>query len=87
MQNYSWYTDKPIKKSSDNIHQILAFGSIKDIKNIKRTLGKNTLVNLFLQKPKNVYSPSSFNFITKFILHIKNIDEQKYLKSTPRHTR
>ncbi len=86
MQNYSWYTDKPTEKSPDNIHQILAFGSIKDIKNIKRTLGENTLTNLFLQKPKKVYSASSFNFITRFILHIKNIDEQKYLKSTPRRT-
>ena len=87
MQNYSWYTNKPTKKSPDNIHQILAFGSIKDILNIKKTLGENTLANIFLQKPKKVYSNSTFNFITKFILHIKNIDEQKYLKSTSRHTR
>lgn len=87
MQNYSWYTDKTIEKSPDNIHQILAFGSIDDVKNIKKTLGENILANLFLQKPKKVYTASSFNFITKFILHIYNVDEQKYLKSTPRYTR
>lgn len=85
--NYSWYTNKTDNKSLDNIHQTLAFGSLRDIKALKKTIGENVLLKLFLQKPKKVYTASSLNFISKFILHIKSIDEQKYLKSTPRYTR
>ncbi len=87
MKNYSWYTDKADNKSLDNIHQTLAFGSLKDIKNLIKTVGENTLVKLFLQNPKKVYTASSLNFISKFILHINSIDEQRYLKFTPRYTR
>jgi len=87
MKNYSWYTNKANNKSLDNIHQTLAFGSLKDIKTLKKAVGENVLVKLFLQNPKKVYTATSLNFISKFILHIKSIDEQKYLKSTPRYTR
>ena len=85
---YSWYSNNADKKSPETIHQILAFGSLDDIKSLKQTLGKETLTELFLRSPQKVYTAPTLNFITKFILHIhSSIDEQRYLKNTPRHTR
>lgn len=86
MFNYSWYAKKITAKSADNIHQTLAYGTINDIKTLKKTAGEDKLLKLFLKHPKKVYTTSSLNFITKFILHTKSIDEQKYLKSAPRST-
>jgi len=87
MQNYSWYTNKPDHQSSDYIHQTLAFGSIKDIQNLKKEIGEKKLVKLFLQEPKKVYTAPSLNLISKFILHLKSVNEQKYLKFTHRNIR
>jgi hypothetical protein len=87
MKNYSWYAPKAVISSPDNIHQTLAFGSLNDVQSLRKTVGKNTLTNIFLQNPKKVYTAPSLNFIAKFILHINLVDEQKYLKFTPRHTR
>jgi hypothetical protein len=85
---YSWYTNKVDKKSPETIHQILAFGSLDDIKSLKQSLGEETLTELFLRSPQKIYTASTLNFIAKFILHIhSSIDEQRYLKNTPRYTR
>jgi len=46
MQNYSWYTNKPDHQSSDYIHQTLAFGSIKDIQNLKKEIGEGDVVDM-----------------------------------------
>jgi hypothetical protein len=37
---YSWYSNNADKKSPETIHQILAFGSLDDIKSLKQTLGE-----------------------------------------------
>ena len=86
--NRSWYTDKANVASPDAIHQILAYGTLDDIKSLRNTLGENRLKELFLSYPKKVYGKDSLNFIKNFILKISNsIDEQKYLKNTPRSIR
>lgn len=83
--NYSWYTNSKSKKSPDAIHQILAFGSLYDIKFLKKVIGINELKSLFLKYPKKIYTAPLFNFIKNIILRIHtSIDEQKYLKNTPR---
>lgn len=83
--NYSWYTNSKDKRSPDVIHQILAFGSLHDIKFLTSMLGIKKLKSLFLQYPKKVYTAPLFNFIKNIILHIQTpVDEQKYLKNTPR---
>ncbi len=87
MKNYSWYSSKQKDKSPDSIHQVLQFGSLEDIKKLRITVVEENLRELFLSYPKKNYTPASLNFILKFILHIKKVDEQKYLKSTPRNTR
>ena len=85
---YSWYTNETKSASPDSIHQTLAYGTLHEIKSLKKTLGEDTIKNLFIAHPKKVYSASGLNFIKKFILHLStSFDEQKYLKSTPRYTR
>lgn len=83
--NYSWYTNSKSKKSPDAIHQILAFGSLYDIQFLKKAVGLKKLKSFFLKYPKKAYTAPLFNFIKNIVLHIHtSIDEQKYLKNTPR---
>lgn len=86
--NYSWYTNTSKDDSADAIHQILAFGSLYEIRALKRSVGGKTLKDLFLRYPKKIYTAQSLHFIKKFLLHIYSfVDDQKYLISTPRYTR
>lgn len=88
MQHHSWYTDKSNIQSPDTIHQVLVFGTLDEVKALRETVGEKKLKDLFLHYPKKLYTASGLNFIKKFILHINSsIDEQKYLKYTPRHIR
>lgn len=83
-----WYSRSNAKDSPDTVHQVLAFGTLQDIKSLKNNLGNVKLKQLFLSYPKKIYTPSMLNFIKNFILNIdKQIDEQKYLKNTPRNIR
>lgn len=85
--SYSWYTNKTDKKSPDAIHQILAFGTLDDIRSLKTTVGEKKLRELFLNYPKKIYTMPMFNFIKNFVLKINtSIDEKKYLKYTLRRT-
>lgn len=86
--NRVWYSSNKNLKSPDTVHQVLMFGSLKDIQTLKTDLGKNTIRKLFLKHPKKIYTASSLNFIKNFILDITtSVDEQKYLKYTPRYPR
>ena len=81
-----WYSTKADPNSSDAIHQILMFGTLKEIRSLEKTLGKNRVKELFLLHPKKVYTASALNFIKNFVLRITTfIDEQKYLKYASRH--
>lgn len=83
-----WYSPKIDIKSPDAIHQILMFGKLQDIKSLKKEVGETAIKELFLRYPKKIYTAAAFNFIKNFILRLHTpIDEQKYLKITPRHTR
>ncbi len=82
--NYTWYTNTKSKKSPDTIHQILAFGSLSDIRSLKKIVGREKLKALFLKYPKKIYTAPLLNFVKNIILHISSIDEKKYLKNTPR---
>lgn len=82
----SWYTTSTNSKSADSIHQILAFGTIEEVKKLKKSVGEAKLRKLFLSYPKKVYTAPALNFIKNFILHINNrVNGQKYLKSAPRN--
>lgn len=85
---YVWYSPHADVKSPDTIHQILMFGKLSDIKSLKEAVGENTIKKLFLRFPKKVYTETALNFIKNFVLGITtSIDEQQYLKYTPRVTR
>lgn len=82
-----WYAAKTDLKSPDTVHQILMFGSLKDIHSLNDAVGRNIVRQLFLRYPKKVYTAPALNFVKNFILDIYTpIDEQKYLKSTSRYT-
>ena len=86
--NYSWYTEPSNINSPDLIHQILAYGKLEEILNLRKKEGREKLSQLFLSHPKNVYSAPSLHFIKKFILGIDGqLDEKKYLKNAPRYIR
>lgn len=83
---YSWYTNIDDSTSADSIHQVLAFGSLDDIRHLREKVGIKKINELFLQHPKKVYTLSALNFIKNFVLKITTaVDEQKYIKSIPRH--
>lgn len=86
--NRVWYAPKADIKSPDTVHQILMFGKLSEIQSLKKTLGESTIKELFLRYPKKVYTAAALNFIKNFVLKIQtSIDEQQYLKYTPRAIR
>jgi hypothetical protein len=86
--NRVWYSSRAKLNSPDTIHQILMFGNLSEIKSLKKELGELNLKKLFLNYPKKIYTASALNFIKNYILGIQSsIDEQKYLKYTPRAIR
>lgn len=88
MESRTWYAQATNPTSPDAIHQICAFGTLEDIRELKKTVGAQELQKMFISYPKKVYTPETLNFIKTIILHISSpLDDQKYLKSAPRYTR
>ncbi|MEX0896090.1 MAG: hypothetical protein WDZ94_04105 [Patescibacteria group bacterium] len=86
MQTYTWHTRQQNIDSPGTIHQILAYGNLNALNDIKKAAGEERLKKIFLEQPQKVYTPSALHFISKFILHIgQPIDETRYLKTTPRY--
>ena len=86
-KSYSWYSNYTSLDSPDTIHQIFALGTLADIKSLRNIVGEKELKNIFITYPKKIYTVQTLNFIKKFILHISTtLDDQKYLKYTPRYT-
>lgn len=86
--NRVWYAPRAKITSSDYVHQVLMFGNLSEIKHLKKQLGEPALKKIFLHYPKKIYTDSAFNFVKNYILDIQTaIDEQKYLKYTPRVAR
>lgn len=74
------------KNKSYIINQVLMYGDLEDIKWLKETYSLKTVKQVFLYKPQKIYTPQALNFISKFLLNIKKINPQNYLKTTPRYT-
>lgn len=86
MNKRVWYSTEITPSSADNIHQTLMFGTLEEIKSLLNAVGKKKIKERFLKSPKKIYTASAFNFIKNFILGINTrLDEQKYLKTTPRY--
>ncbi|MHB8362693.1 MAG: hypothetical protein ACYDBX_03685 [Patescibacteria group bacterium] len=86
--NYVWYSNNKDEKSPDSLHQTFVYGSLDSIMHLKRELGEEESRKLFLTYPKKMYTKASLNFIKHFVLNIEfSINENKYLKDTPRDIR
>lgn len=88
IRNYTWYNKTLDLSKPEAIHQVLALGTIEEIKELKQLLGQEELRRVFLGYPMKVYRPENLNFIKNFLLNIKEpIDEKRYLKDTLRNPR
>ncbi len=65
------------------IHQVLAYGSIEDIKFIIETYSKDEIINVFINYPQKVYTRPVFMFLKNYMLKIKTeLRESSYVRST-----
>jgi hypothetical protein len=67
------------------IHQILAYGDMKDIHILFKIYPESLITEIFLNYPLKIYTKPVFRFVKSFILNIKdNLAEEKYVKDFPR---
>lgn len=65
------------------INQTLAFGSLDDIRLLLKLYPPEEVRQVFLKRPKPLYSPPGLNFIQKYILQIKDakLSQKRYVKN------
>ena len=65
------------------IHQILSYGSLKQIKWLFKVYGPNEIRGVFLKYPKRIYIASVFYFVKNFILDLKEekLPPKDYVKT------
>jgi len=67
------------------IHQILAYGDMKDIHILFKIYPKSLIDDVFANYPAKIYIKPVFRFVKNFILNIKhNLPEEKYVRDFPR---
>lgn len=66
------------------IHQVLSYGSIKQIKDLFKIYNSKEIIDVFINHPQRIYSPAVFNFVKNFILNLKkeNLKAEKYVKTS-----
>lgn len=71
------------------IHHVLSYGDLDQLKWLKRQYSLDELQEVFLHHPINEYHPASLQFVQKYILGLttQSIDENRYLKTSPRDIR
>jgi len=71
------------------IHQIFSHGNLDDIKWVFDTFSRNEISNIFISTPYKDYRKSRFYFIKNHIINLKDklINENRYVKNTPRDIR
>jgi len=88
MKAYTWYKQESSIDSPETVHQILVYGTLRDIKELKNQIGQEKLIKYFIEHPQKKYTPPAFNFIKNIVLNIREpLNESKYLKDTPRDIR
>lgn len=65
------------------IHQVLMYGSLKDINWLFNTYPANEIKEEFVKKPVKIYTKPSFNFVEKIILNLEDetLKEKDYVKA------
>lgn len=88
MKNYTWYNKKLNLDSPEAVHQVLIYGGLAEIDELKDKLGAVKIREIFSCFPYKGYTPADFNFIKNFILKIEDpLDDKRYLQTTPRDIR
>jgi len=64
------------------VHQVLAYGSMDDIKIIQKIYSEKEIKNIFKNFPKKIYTKPVFLFIKNFLLNINDeLNEKDYIKN------
>ena len=64
------------------IHQVLMYGSLEQINWLKSVYTDEEIRKVFLENPKKLYTPQTFNLIKNYILKIKaDLPAPKYVKT------
>lgn len=64
------------------VNQVLMYGNLDEIKDLKESYGVDEIRKIFIEKPSQIYTKPAFNLIKNFILKIDtNLDSGRYIKS------
>ena len=68
------------------IHQIFAYGRMKEILWLFHTYSKETLKRVFSTVPYKDYFPARFHFVKNYLLGLTKLvlNERRYVRNTPR---
>ena len=55
------------------IHQLLRFGTLKDISWLFKTYGKKLVTEIFVNKPNKNYYKIEYYFVKNYLLGLKNL--------------
>lgn len=65
------------------IHQVLAYGSLSQVKWLFKTFPKKEIIKIFTNLPRKNYSAAGFNFVKNYLLTLshKKIKTDAYVKT------
>lgn len=64
------------------VNQVLMYGSLGEIADLKQSYGIDEIKRIFVEKPSQIYSKPAFNLIKNIILKINtDLDMGRYIKS------
>ena len=86
VQAVAWSKNNPNteKDRAYIINQILAYGTIEELRWLYKTYSKKTLKDVFLNQPIKQYTPASINFARLLLDIVNPIDLHRYDKTLPR---
>lgn len=61
------------------VHQVLAYGTLEDLRQLIKLYGKETVRKEFKKPQAGLYQPSILNF-AQHVLGVAKVDQNKYLK-------
>lgn len=87
LQGYLWSADvNDLDMEKDRvyiIHQLLMYGTFKDIGWLFKKYSLKEIREVFTHYPQQIYTKDSFNFVKNFLLSLEDLklDEEKYITS------
>jgi len=65
------------------IHQVLAYGSLEQVKWLFKVYSQKEASRVFLQRPKKLYTSQAFNFVKNYLLPLekKVVKPELYVKA------